>query len=717
MPPEDEFERLVAETLALRRNVDDDRRLAMVKRAFLSQHCQQLTEAQSVAIPSVIHGDNVLLVAPTASGKTEAALIPIATCLVAEGSQGLCIYVAPTRALLNDIMARVGPPLERLHLRYAVRHGDSPLPKRVDELAFLFTTPESLDFLLRAAPSLLRRTSWAVLDEIHQLYGPPRGDQLRILLRRLEVLSGGRIQVVAMSATVAEPEQLASWLFRGRKARLHRVPATRELDVSVHLGPVEAGLRSLLSPQVAQKVLVFANSRRQCEELHRAADKAEPYASYVHYSSLSRAERLAVERGFARDAFAVCFTTSTLELGVDIGSVDLVALADPPTSVESFLQRSGRASRREKAIRVACLADSLVSLLVMLSAASLAIEGRLERAAPGSALGVTVQQVLSYISSKARHRFHPSELEKPLLEPGELSVKDLDTVLQSLVSRKLLEFDSSWNSYVVGPALAPIIDLPAVHSNIAEASDGLPVYHGNRRIGTVALSYHELREGRVMVFAGRHWRVIGVGEGQVRVVPSPSVDSPLMPRWDSRGRVPIGRLIAERCSEILCGRESVALPSMDSASEMALQRLRGTVGELCESKCLPFWSTSRYVESLTFAGEVCNVILALAFREAGVDCRPAKRREFIALQSDRPLDARTVPSDLGQVVALIDRHWRALSPYIYRSPFSATLPARLRRAETLAQVTSPDALDFIAGFHTKKAVRAVDPWGPQIHSE
>ncbi|MDP2857796.1 MAG: DEAD/DEAH box helicase, partial [Bacillota bacterium] len=121
MPPEDDFERLIAESLGLGDRAAEARYLAIVERVFLSQHYQQRTDAQSAAIPAVLRGNDVLLVAPTASGKTEAALIPIATKFLAEKSEGLCVYVAPTRALLNDIVARVGPSLERLHLMYAVR--------------------------------------------------------------------------------------------------------------------------------------------------------------------------------------------------------------------------------------------------------------------------------------------------------------------------------------------------------------------------------------------------------------------------------------------------------------------------------------------------------------------------------------------------------------------------------------------------------------------
>lgn len=708
MLPNNQFEHMISELLSLPRRGIESKSLALVKRVFLSQHYQKMTEIQSAAIPDIYDGKNVVIVAPAASGKTEAALIPVAARCLSESSLDLCIYIAPTRALLNDIVSRVGPSLERLHLTYTIRHGDIPLMKETDEIAFLFTTLESFDYLFKAAPRLLRRIRWAILDEIHQLYGTPRGEQLRILLHRLELLSGRSTQVVAMSATIANPDELRGWLFQKREANIHRVTSGRELQVRISYGPIELKLSSLLDPESVAKLLVFANSRRRCEELHQILSNVEPYDIYIHYSSLSWAERMAVEREFARKTYAIGIATSTLELGIDIGSIDKVVLADPPATVGAFLQRAGRGSRRHPWSRVECIVDSVESFLLSLSVACLAIEGSIESTNIFPIQGVVLQQILSYIASKTRKRFHPSELYRLFVNTGVIQSEQLQAILRTLVSTGLLDYDSSWNSYTVGPYLAGIIDFPTIHSNIAEASDGLPVYQGNRRIGTVSLSSHELREGKIMLLGGRYWKIVRLEKTSIGVLPSQRVDAPLMPRWHSGRRMPISHHIAQRCAEILSGTELPISISLDDASRINLERLRVNFDGFCYKKILPYWTTTS-TETVTFAGELGNAILALIIAESGTYCRPAKGREFLSLQSDAPLDLHCIPNNPEQIKAIIQKHWRSLSSYTNQSPFSVMLPMQIRRDEIFSQLTRREVLAFIAGFHIKKLTRTRDP--------
>jgi ATP-dependent Lhr-like helicase len=715
MPPNKQFEHMISELLSLPRGSIEPKFLASVKRVFLSQYYQQMTEIQSTAIPDIFYGNNVVVVAPTASGKTEAAVIPVAARYLSENLHDLCVYIAPTRALLNDIISRVGPSLDRLHLTYAVRHGDIPLTKETNEIGFLFMTLESFDFLFKTAPRLLRRTRWAILDEIHQLYGTARGEQLRMLLRRLELLSGRRIQVVAMSATIANPEALKEWLFQNRESHIHSVTSGRELQVRIHYGRTELKLHSLLDPESVAKLLIFANSRRRCEEIHQTLSNEEPYETYIHYSSLSRAERMAVEREFARKTYAIGVATSTLELGIDIGSIDKVLLADPPATVASFLQRAGRGSRRQPRNLVECLANSAESFLLYLSVASLAIEGTLEPTKVFPIQGVVLQQILSYIASKTRKRFHPSELHELFVKTGEIQSEQLQEILRTLVSAGFLDYDSSWNSYSVGPYLAGIIDLPMIHSNISEVNDGLPVYQGNRRIGTVSLSPNELSEGKVLLLGGRFWKIVRSGNTSIRVLPSQRVDTPLMPRWYSGRRIHISHYIAQRCAEILSGKELPKSLSMDNESRITLERLRASFNGLSVSRRLPYWVTQQSIEYLTFAGDFGNAIMALIISEAGTYCRPVKGREYLLLRSDVPLDFKYIPNDPDQIKPIVQKHWRALSSYAIQSPFSAMLPMQIRREEIVSQLIQREILEFIVSFHRKELIRIRDPFLQPSH--
>lgn len=710
MPHSDEFERLIADSLGLPNRDSGSPALALAERAFLSAHFQRRTAAQETAIPIVLSGRDLLLAAPTASGKTEAAFIPIVAQLLGDRSDGLCVYVAPTRALLNDIAARIAPPLERTRLKFAVRHGDSPLPARREDIAFLLTTPESLDYLLRAAPNLVRRARWAILDEIHQLFGTARGEQLRLLMRRLELLSGRHIQTIAMSATVADPTALRDWLFNGNPAELQQVEAKRELDVELRYGSPATCLRQALNPGDYRKVLVFANSRRRCEELHQAIDGAGVYDTFVHYSSLSRSERLAVERGFARAGLAVCIATSTLELGVDIGSVDLVVLADPPGNVASFLQRVGRGGRRGARSKAICIAESPESLLLAMAGALLATEGRLESRTGGPRLGAAVQQIFSYIASKANHRAHPSEFERLFSETGDDLPEHLQPVLDSLVGQSYLEFDPVWNSYTIGPALAVIIDSPAVHSNILDAGDGIPVYSGKRSIGSLSAFPHEVSEGQVMVMGGRYWEVVRSDPDRMTVLPSAPVASAVTPRWNSRRGVIISGPLARKCGELVASQGLAGQLALDEESERLLDRLNATLGRAAATS-IPYWrTTGGSVESVTFAGDLGNAVLSLLFKESGVNCRPTKGRRFMSLVSNRPLSPAAIPSERRLLEDLVQGHWRALATYAEQGSFSSLLPATQRKSEILAQVTGAELLDFMVEFRNKKAVHVGVPW-------
>ena len=707
MPRPDDFEQLLADSLGLANRDADERAIALAERAFLSAHYQKRTPAQTAAIPVVLSGRDLLLAAPTASGKTEAAFIPIAARISQDRTGGMCIYVAPTRALLNDVAARVTPALATMHLRFALRHGDSALPKEYEDLAFLMTTPESLDYLLTAAPNLVRRVQWAILDEIHQLYGSARGEQLRFLMKRLDLLSGRHVQTIAMSATVADPAALRDWLFKGT-ADLSQIETRRELDVEVRYGPLATCLRQTIMTGEHQKVLVFANSRRRCEELHQAVAGIDVFETYVHYSSLSRSERLAVERGFARSNLAICVATSTLELGVDIGSVELVVLADPPVDTAAFLQRAGRAGRRDSRSKVVCLAESPESLLLAMAGALLASEGKLEANNLGPTLGVVVQQIFSYMASKANHRAHPSEFERLFSHTDSNVVEQLEIIIQSLVDQDYLDYDPVWNSYTAGQALEAILNSPTVHSNIMDGGGGIAVYAGNRSIGSVSGSPGEISEGKVMVMGGRYWEVIRLDADRLTVMPSPPVSGATTPRWSSRGGATVGRMMAQRCLEIVSMNARGQL-KLDDGSERVLEGLRDVLGGNLGNS-MPYWRDKRSVETVTFAGDLGNALLSLIFRDNGLKCRPTRGRKFMSLASNRPLNPSLIPSEAGSVQALAQRHWRTLASYAEQASFSSLLPTAQRKAEVLAQVTSPEILNFVVGFRRKRAFEVDVPW-------
>jgi ATP-dependent helicase Lhr and Lhr-like helicase len=197
--------------------------------AFLGQHLLQKKPIQERAIDVIYDGVDTLIISETAGGKTGAAFIPIAAHLLTK-PECVALYIAPTKALLNDLFRRLEAPLNQLGLELKIRHGDFSLSAKATSVRVLLTTPESLDVLLSRNYPLLSKVNYLILDEIHQLYGNPRGEQLLFLIQRLENITNRPLQRVALSATVGSPVEVSKWLCPNREpARIINAPEKREI--------------------------------------------------------------------------------------------------------------------------------------------------------------------------------------------------------------------------------------------------------------------------------------------------------------------------------------------------------------------------------------------------------------------------------------------------------------------------------------------------------
>jgi ATP-dependent Lhr-like helicase len=314
----------------------------------LFAHHPDLLPVQRAGIPPLLDGRECLLCAATAGGKTE-ALVAAAFEALAEGTGPLlrAIYVCPTRALVNDAHRRLEPPARRLGLRLARHTADHNASARDADL--LLTTPEGLDSWLARRPAALKDVRWLLLDELHLLAGTPRGDQLAAVawrLRKLVASAGGKLRAAAASATVAHPEAVAARYLEDPLV-VTVPPPPRTLNVEAR--PARTTLEAVEALSgLSGKTLVFVNARNDAEKLAHGLRGRPPLgdAVYVHHGSLLREERERVEAAFLSRRHALCVATTTLELGIDIGDVDRVALFGPPPDVTSFLQRIGRAGRR-----------------------------------------------------------------------------------------------------------------------------------------------------------------------------------------------------------------------------------------------------------------------------------------------------------------------------------------------------------------------------------
>ena len=337
-------------------------------------HFATLREAQEAAIEPLVSGRNVVLSSATGSGKTEAVVAPLISKYwraAAKSESVILLYIAPTKALVNDLDKRLDPPLARLGLRVGVRHGDRDDLITGPKPQLLITTPESLDVMLFRRDLALTTIRAVVIDEVHLLYNTQRGLHLSILISRLRQLLSHKLQWAALSATIGNLSHVRDFLMgSGEDAEFLNFPAQRAIDAQVRHITDDDGFVTLvrrLTEGRHTKLLVFVNSRRQCEQLIGLLNHVEAlrHSIFAHYSSLSPEVRLDTEHKFASMNTAVCVATSTLELGIDIGDIDAVILWGVPGGVDSFLQRIGRSNRRSNKTNVVCLVPTNSSGVVL----------------------------------------------------------------------------------------------------------------------------------------------------------------------------------------------------------------------------------------------------------------------------------------------------------------------------------------------------------------
>lgn len=350
-----------------------------------------LRPVQELAGEALLDGKNALILAPTAGGKTEAAIFPFLAGMIEQPPFGMALlYVAPLRALLNNQAERLGRYAEMIGLRRFLWHGDVGGSARQrflrDPAEILMTTPESLEVMLlsprvpeRALFSGLR---YVVIDEIHALAGSDRGAQLMSVLERIGDLATADVQRAGLSATVGNPAALLRWL-QGTSEREGvvvdpaRTAARRQILVAERNDPEQLA-EDAAHLAKGGKSLFFCQSRRTTEGV---AEAMRRYGTrvFVHHSSVSREERALAEAEFHSGADSCIVCTSTLELGIDIGDLDRVLQANAPDTVGSFLQRLGRTGRREGQVaNTTFLCDNPEAVLQAAALVALAKRGWVE---------------------------------------------------------------------------------------------------------------------------------------------------------------------------------------------------------------------------------------------------------------------------------------------------------------------------------------------------
>jgi len=577
-----------------------------------------LTRAQEGAIPAILSGANVLIMAPTGAGKTEAALLPILSIIERMGGVEpvAVLYITPMKALINDLYHRISWWARRLGLRVARKHGDTPARERSRRLRsvphILITTPESLKIDLDWSPRFrvyLRNLRWVIVDEIHELMASKRGAQLVLLLERLQRIAGRDLQRIGLSATLGDPESALAMLAGSSGRPRVVVNASDERGLRLRVRYIPEGARRpwiesarMVLGELDPPSLIFVNSRYTAEKLGEALEALGVDDIFVHHSSVSAELRQEAEERLKRGDLRAIVCTKTLELGIDVGQVRKVIQYRPPGSVASLLQRVGRSGHVVGGVSEgSIIALGPTDFMEALAEARLALKGRVEPTTiKRIPLDVIVKEILGVALAASRGDSGWIDLEevyeyvKSAPNTSYLSRDEFQRLINYLEHKGLLKTENGRAR--LGPTFFKIWRFRSSNGEKAwlgkefseffstiPSRDSFTVKHGDLVVGHVDSSfvYRYLRAGDTIRLAGRAWMVRRIDERSMRVDVEPAEAVAEIPLWRGEGprrhkmvALEAGRLLADMntyglevdeaglrdLDEIVRGYESRGLP-------------------------------------------------------------------------------------------------------------------------------------------------------------
>jgi len=529
------------------------------------------TLPQKMGIPKISAGKNVLIIAPTGIGKTETAMLPLIDKIFVNQSKPIAmLYITPLRSLNRDLLDRLCWWADNLDLDISVRHGDTSQSERNAQREMpphiLITTPETLNAILtgKKMREHLKNVKHVVIDEIHELVESKRGVQLSLILERLREFSGN-YQIVGLSATVGSPQLVADFL--AKNIEIIRAETEKEYDIKVETPKPSAKDRALSEDlfiglettarlrrlreliENHKSVLTFTNTRETAEVLSsrlRKLDKELKHA--VHHGSLSKERRIKSEQDFKSQALKSIIATSSLELGIDIGSIDLVVQYLSPRQVTRLIQRVGRAGhgvgRVSKGIILSGDEDIFESTII----ASNAREKKLEEIKiHDHALDVLANQIIGLaideydiLDEKIYH------IVKRAYPFRNIKKDELKEIIQFLSAMRMLWLDESpsgirlrrskkaWQYYFDNLSTIP----DTFSYRVVSIIEGEPI--GNLDEAFVA---EHGQSGNKFVFSGRAWKIIQIDGNKVIVEPVEDMESAI-PAWEGE-LIPVPFKIAQ----------------------------------------------------------------------------------------------------------------------------------------------------------------------------
>ncbi|KPJ72899.1 hypothetical protein AMJ52_04645 [candidate division TA06 bacterium DG_78] len=473
------------------------------------------TPIQELTIPHIVRGENVVVISPAATGKTEAVIAPLLENLIKEGSFDSTeaalriLYISPTRALVNDLYRRLYDPITYCNISLGRKTGDRP---RIDNKHLphvLLTTPESFDSLLTRQTKIFLSCAAVVLDEIHLLDNTPRGDQLRILLNRLRKVND-RLHYYALSATI-DDLTIGSRYFNDAKVCFLKTP--REIEfLLISQNNFVKKLFQIAQEKHLEKMLIFFNARSYVESFSQQLDRPPFHDKVlVHHASLPKERREEVEKLMNSSEQAILCATSTLELGIDIGDVDTVVLYRPPFNVSSLLQRIGRGNRRTNNLFAVGVYMNDWEKILFETFFDCARRGQLFEKHYQPSLSVIPQQIYSYLYQRRRIGTTLKSLYS-ILSPV-YTEEQIKTVFKTAIEHSKIK-EVRPHIYFDAFPLEKKIEWGKIHSNIAEISFGEYDVYDVAQGNLIGRIFH-VRE--MFILGGRCWQIVQIVEKEKKI--------------------------------------------------------------------------------------------------------------------------------------------------------------------------------------------------------
>ena len=544
------------------------------------------TLPQRMAIPNITKGKDILIIAPTGHGKTLAAVLPIFDMLLKDkDKKGIrFLYITPLKSLNRDILDRIIKLASYIGLDVDLRHGDTTKKERAQQLAdpadVLISTPETLQAILigKKFRELLRNVEYVVVDEIHELCENKRGTQLSLALERLESLRGKKFQRIGLSATVGDPKKIAKFL-TSNECEIIDARAEKKYEFNVDYPKPTAEDFALAreistTPNVAyclrkidrmveesRSTIVFVNTRETAEGIGAKFHLWKPDAKIaVHHSSLSKGVRLDVEQKFKNGELKAIISTSSLELGIDVGSVDLVIQYGSPRQATKLIQRVGRSGHGVGRIsKGEIICNSIDDYLEALAVVKKIEDGWLEEPTiPEKPYDVLSHQIVGICMDFQNESRTPTrdEIYKIVTKSypyRKLSREELDSMIELMKDIHLIgEKDEGLFRTRKGMMyyFENLSMIPHERDYKVFASD-LNKVIGILHQGFVA---EHIKHGAQFIMKGETWRVVDVEEDKVNVVSSESGEG-AVPSWEGE-LIPVPMEIAKLAGDL---REKFAL--------------------------------------------------------------------------------------------------------------------------------------------------------------